>query len=48
MQKKSKIFERYLKNGTIFATKASIKLMTSSEQRKRLLFQIQLLDLKQY
>ena len=38
---KSKIFERQLKNGTIFAQKASTKLMTSSEQGKRLLCLIQ-------
>ena len=35
------MFERQLKNGTIFAKKASTKFMTSSEQGKRLLFLIQ-------
>ena len=35
---KSRIFERQLKNETIFAKKAIIKLMTSSEQGKCLLF----------
>ena len=44
---KSKIFERWLKNGTVFVKKASIMLMTSSEQEKHLLIEIQLFSQKQ-
>ena len=39
---KSKIFGRQLKNGTVFVKKASIILMTPSEQEKHLLIKIQL------
>ena len=39
---KAKFFKDSLKNGTIFAKKASTKLIMSSEQGKRLLFLIQL------
>ena len=40
--KKAKLLKDSSKNGTIFDTKASIKLMTSSKQGKRLLFLIRL------
>ena len=43
---KSKIFERKLKNGTVFVKKASFMFMTSLEQEKHLLIQIQLFQSK--
>ena len=36
LSKKIKIFEKELKNGTLFVRKASIMLMASSKQEKRL------------
>ena len=44
----SKMIERNLKNWTIFVKRASIKLMTSFEQGKHLLFQIQPIGPKQH
>ena len=43
---KSKIFERQLKNGTVFVKKVSVMVMTPSEQEKHLLIQIQLFQSK--
>ena len=38
--------QNFLKDGTVFVKKASIKLMTSSEQGKHLLFEIKIFSLK--